>query len=197
MNFEKMFFEKLAILARVCGFTIDSLIVKAYDQNLSRYGYEAICKALDHIFINRRTRDPFPSIKEIISQVVPETDAETEAIEASARIIQGVSRYGYPNSIQAQQFIGPLGWRVVERFGGWANICQTLTQDNVAILQAHFRKVAMTTHIRALQGFDEVAPVIPLRSKRNESEQKQLMPAGKVLESAFDFNFEDEFPSGA
>jgi hypothetical protein len=68
----------------------------------------------------------FPLPAQIIKLIAPEATNEDLAKEAAARVIQAVTRFGWPNPDEARNFIGTLGWRAVERFGGWSTICQSL-----------------------------------------------------------------------
>jgi hypothetical protein len=154
------FATQLFALAKLCGMELDKTILNLYDEALSPLGYERICSAINHVIIRRKSRDPFPSIQEIRSIIVPEKKPDHEAVEAAARIIQAVSKFGWCNGFQARQFIGELGWRLVERFGGWTQLCESMTRDNVAALQAQFRNLAKAQIERAAMGLDDIAPTL-------------------------------------
>jgi len=175
LNYEKQFFEKLTVLAKVCSFDLDTMIFRAYDSYLAPYGYEKICQALEKIFTTRRTRDPFPSIKEILDQILPPTDFESEAREAAGRILQAVNRFGWVNPTEACKFIGELGWRAVERYGGWNSLCHTMTVQNTPIIQAQLRDIALASLKRAAAGLDNQAPLLNARDRNLLSETKKLI----------------------
>ncbi|WP_289460478.1 hypothetical protein, partial [Klebsiella pneumoniae] len=48
----------------------------------------------------------------------------TKAQEVSGRIREAISKFGYANQQDAREYIGSLGWKVVERFGGWIYLCE-------------------------------------------------------------------------
>lgn len=160
MTPEQKFFTRITALASMCGFTLSPEVIALYDRNLSKLGYENLSHALDVVITNRKSRDPFPSIREIREIISPDADPEVEAIEAAGRIVQAVSRIGPYQCDKAREFIGELGWRVVEREGGWVNVCNVLTDENLGMLKAQWRQMAKSQYMRAKSGF-ESAPQLP------------------------------------
>lgn len=73
-------------------------------------------------------RDPknrtFPLPAQIRAIVHPEIDPDSIAKEISARISGAIPKYGWDRSIDAQEYIGPIGWKVVKKLGGWSYLCQ-------------------------------------------------------------------------
>lgn len=67
---------------------------------------------------------PMPAeIREIVK---PPTDDHSFAVETASRIIGSISKFGWANPTGAAYYIGPLGWEIVQRFGGWNYICENL-----------------------------------------------------------------------
>lgn len=64
------------------------------------------------------------------------------ALETSLKIIRSVSKFGHMQAKEARDFIGQLGWDVVNSYGGWANVCSTLEADKVSIAQSQYTKTA-------------------------------------------------------
>jgi hypothetical protein len=86
---------------------------------------------------------PLPAV--LIALIKPKENSELDvAREVSAKIIQAVSRFGSYRSKDAHEWIGEHGWKVVERQGGWANICQELNENNKGMLQAQMRDLALS-----------------------------------------------------
>lgn len=81
---------------------------------------------------------PLPAqIREIIS---PKNSPEAEGREISSRVILAVGKFGWSNSSEAKAFIGEIGWKAVQEFGGWQYICENLGRTlNVGILSAQIR----------------------------------------------------------
>lgn len=87
----------------------------------------------------------FPLPAKLIALVTPKENSELDiAREVAGRIIQAVSNYGHNNIFSAEEFIGPVGWKVVKRFGGWASICAELNQDNRGTMTAQMRDLAIS-----------------------------------------------------
>jgi hypothetical protein len=178
---QKIFYSKLTGLAgMVPNFTLKPEIIDLYDQHLGPLGYDRVCKALDRIVVERNSRDPFPSIKEIRMIIDPELDPDQEAMVIASRIVGTVSRIGPYQTDLAKQIIGEVGWRIVQSEGGWENVCQTLTYENQGTLKAQWRNLAKTFLSRAeisstvsiehnrqttgLKSFDEVFKSIPSKN---------------------------------
>jgi hypothetical protein len=120
-----------------------------------------------------RNETHFPSVSDIRKTLgVHEADPEVEARQISGRVIQAISKYGWCNATQAQEFVGELGWHVVACFGGWMTLCETTTA-NMNQLSAQMREFAKSA-------------IISKRFPQNEN-YKTLLPEGtkKAIELAF------------
>jgi hypothetical protein len=145
MNDQQKFYTKLTGLAgMVQGFTLSPEVIGLYDQHLEGLGYDRVCDALDRIIMERSSRDPFPSIKEIRTIIDPELDPDQEAMVIASRIAGAVSRIGPYQSGLARQIIGEVGWKIVQCEGGWENVCQTLSYENQGMMKAQWRNLAKT-----------------------------------------------------
>lgn len=137
---EKSCLAKLTGLAQLCGFNLTDEVVALYYQHLSTLGFADATKAIDHIIVTRRSRDPFPSIKEIREVIKPELRPEDEASEVVGRIVQAISRCGPYES--PKEFLGQTAWEIVCEEGGWTTVCELLTFDNMPTLKAQWRRAA-------------------------------------------------------
>lgn len=82
-----------------------------------------------------------------------------EALECSNRLVEAISKYGWCNPARARNFIGELGWRIVEREGGWENICRSVqSYDELGMRKAQWRELAAATLRRGERGADQTAP---------------------------------------
>jgi hypothetical protein len=94
---------------------------------------------------NRYRRNPankiFPLPAQIRELVNPEefVAPETMAREIAARIVGAIPKFGWANAREAQAYIGPDGWALVNRAGGWRHLCETTQTKQAPILQAQFR----------------------------------------------------------
>lgn len=81
----------------------------------------------------------WPKISDIRSLVSPELDNSDNAKILSLKINEAVSKFGYSNYSKAMEYIGPIGKKVVDRFGGWSYLCENLgsnIQTGMFIAQA-------------------------------------------------------------
>jgi hypothetical protein len=140
---EQEFFVKLTALADLIpGFTLSPTVVEIYSSNLAPLGYEKVCMALDRIIVERSSRDPFPSVKEIRLRVAPETAVEDDANFIVNRVIRSIARIGPYETAKARVAIGEIGWAIVQDQGGWEQTCAMLTNDNMGTLKAQWRDLA-------------------------------------------------------
>lgn len=194
MTTETIFIQRLMALAKLCRFELDEVVLGLYDRALAPYGLARVASAIESVIVGRKTRDPFPSVKEIISIMVPERNDENESIEAVNRVKQAVPRFGRYRGDEAKEFIGELGWEVVQKWGGWGHLCENLGASiGETTFTAQARKDALSIQGRAKAGLHGMAPVIPLApGLKRESD---LLPAGKIF-SEINFNPDDP-PAGA
>jgi len=125
--------------------------ITMYADDLVDLGLEEIAAAIKRIRQNPTiTFFPRPSIirQEIFGSV------KDDALEASSRIVQAMSKFGYTNPEKAKLFIGSVGWRVVERDGGWGSICRNVTTESLPIYKAQWRELAASTIRRIKLGID-------------------------------------------
>lgn len=174
MDFQKQFYAKLTgLAAMVPNFRLIDETIELYDQHLAPLGYDRVCKALDRIVVERNSRDPFPSIKDIRLVIDPELDPDQEAIVIASRIAGAVSRIGPYQADLAKQLIGEIGWKIVQSEGGWENVCQTLTYENQGTLKAQWRNLARTFLSRMEYGSE-----LAVEDKR---QTKSLQSLGNVF----------------
>jgi hypothetical protein len=112
-------------MAKIYSFGLDQSTLSAMIDDLSDLPVEELvtaCKAYRDDPKNER----FPRPAKLRAIINPTASTDALAKEAAGRVIQAVSKFGWPNGPAAQEFIGELGWRAVERFGGWPTICESL-----------------------------------------------------------------------
>jgi len=123
------------------GQTLEDMVLEMYVDDLSDLDPQACIAAYQQYRRNPANRTfPLPAqIRELVSPG-EFISIETKAREIAARIVGAISMYGWNNSSQARLYIGPEGWGVVERSGGWSHLCQNtgLTIQPTTLL-AQFR----------------------------------------------------------
>lgn len=87
-----------------------------------------------------RTQKWFPAISDFFQFLEPQKNQESFSEQVTGKIIQAISEIGPYRSVDARAFIGEDGWRAVERFGGWAQIC-LVENDQVTSTRAQLRNL--------------------------------------------------------
>lgn len=142
---EQEFLVRITAIAKtVPNFVLTKEVIATYDRLLAPLGYAAVNKALDDILIDRSSRDPFPSIKEIRAKVNPTLDPTSEAVRLANLIISGVSKHGPNNLERAKDEVGELGWQAVRLSGGWLTVCEALTFQNRTMMIAQIRDLILS-----------------------------------------------------
>ena len=135
---KKLVYEALRKLAMMKGQEITEERHVAYCEYLSNYNAKDVLKSLKTLL---DTLPRFPDISDIVKIIEPPVSQDDKANEIAGLIIECISRFGYANTELAKKEIGPLGWFVVERAGGWTNVCAT-TNKELGILKAQLRDMA-------------------------------------------------------
>lgn len=153
--------KKLLIgLAEFYGETLTPSRLNMFAQVLSDLAPSDVERAIALLTRDPRiTRMPLPA--HIRQAVRPDANPEHDALEASNRIVEAIGRFGYYNPRDARDFIGELGWRVVEREGGWETVCENTTTRMIPTLKAQWRELAKALYARAQRGVDDIPPALP------------------------------------
>ena len=107
--------------------------LRAYCEYLESYSAQEIVSALDTI---AKSEHKFPSLAKIIDTIDGTKDEQAQ--DQVANIIYSVSRYGQYDTSSAKEFLGPIGWSMVQAFGGWQTLCK-LESKQMGIARAQLR----------------------------------------------------------
>jgi hypothetical protein len=161
---QKQFLDKLGLLAKVCEYQLSPDLVALYDRALRKFGYDRAIAAIEEAIIERRGNDRMPSIGDLAGRCAPEILERDTAVEVSARIWAAIGKFGWNNSTDARDWIGEVGWYVVETNGGWSRLCGTAQEKDVGTWKAQLRDhaaAALRRHKAGVLGnapkFGEVA----------------------------------------
>lgn len=95
-------------------------------------GLEIILSAIDR-YIEDAKNKVFFSPATLRPYLRPELSPEAKSNEVASRIRSAIGKFGWPNPEDARAYIGDLGWKVVERFGGWQALCENHGVDLSAL----------------------------------------------------------------
>ena len=150
-------------------------VVNFWHQEFGTLTVDQMKNAMDSLM---RKLDHFPSISDLNNELGNGgTTLEEDSREAAARIIAAVSRYGYNNPKEAEEYIGELGWHVVKLSGGWVNVCESLTNSNTPQLSSQYRSLALAQAKKSLSGRTK-PPALP--ASKNPQLRKALLATGKI-----------------
>ncbi len=135
-------------------------VLEMYVEDLAGLSAETISNAMSMYRRDpKNTRMPLPAQIRAICE--PPVDDDSLARESVSRIIKAIRKFGYPSHTEAREYIGELGWRIVERNGGWDVLCENLTEDQVGIFQAQARDLAKAQIQFSRAGRIDEAPALP------------------------------------
>lgn len=137
-NFGKLIF----LLAKECDKELPRDIIPIYQSMANKYGYEVLSAAVEFTIRQRKSRDPFPTpfeLGEICERILGKSEGSAE--EISGRILKSVSKFGRINSEAAREYMGEVGWEVVQLSGGWSTIC-SMKVDQTNFFLSQWKKTA-------------------------------------------------------
>lgn len=89
------------------------------------------------------TKMPFPSqLRAFVGRAQISNEDQAQLI--STDILAAISKFGYTNQEKAKEFLGDLGWGVVQRQGGWSNLCSLVDDQNFTTFRAQLRGIALS-----------------------------------------------------
>lgn len=146
------------------------------EETLAMYAEDLGDLSVEKIFLATKEirRDPkitrFPLPAQIRERIEPPENPEGLAIEASNRIVEAISRFGYWRESEAKEFIGELGWLVVQRQGGWQAICENTLVTTLPTQKAQWRELAKVLYARSKSGTLDTPPALP-KSENTQPER--------------------------
>jgi len=102
---------------------LDSEVLKMQIEDLSDLNFNQVVYALSKYRTDAKN-NTWPRANKIREIINPTRTHETMANESASRIRKAISDYGWCDPTGARNYIGELGWQVVNRAGGWQYICE-------------------------------------------------------------------------
>lgn len=141
---------------------VNEVKVKMFAVELQDLDVVRVSQALA-AFRQEKGRRMMPMPSDIRDKIKPlSLSDDTLAIEAVARIVQSLSRFGGYRGEDAKAYIGELGWEVVKRQGGWTELCTNVGVDSpVGVFQAQAIKIAKAVLEQSRAGTLGAPPELP------------------------------------
>ncbi|OPZ23075.1 MAG: hypothetical protein BWZ03_00649 [bacterium ADurb.BinA186] len=115
--------EVITLTAAYYGFNLRPEVLLMYVEDLSDFPEFEVISAYQAYRKNPKNRTmPLPA--QIIGVLSPELTTDGKANEVASRIRSAIGKFGWPNPGDARDYIGELGWKIVERNGGWQTLCE-------------------------------------------------------------------------
>ncbi len=139
----------------VVSMVLDLLAPYDYDKVISAYN--------DHM----RTTNSFPMPAQIIQKIDPIPTPEAQGRELVEKIKHAIGLFGWSADGKAREYLGPLGWKIVQRMGGWMTVCESdLTTNAALIAQARAVAIDQITYGKKLE--ESVAPQLEHSNKQQQ-----------------------------
>lgn len=137
---QKQIAKLLVGLAEYCQATMSKEQLEMYTREFDSPEYLGACiVALKQDPDLRTGTMPMPAkIKAALSVSV-----EEKCYKLVQSIFTAAHRHGYYKPKDAERFVGPVAWQVIQAYGGWGQICQIETK-NMGTAFAQLRDIAMT-----------------------------------------------------
>jgi hypothetical protein len=175
-----------AMLAAYYRTKLDDAVLMMYAEDVSDLDFESVQSALSGYRKNPKNKFmPMPAqIREMIQPL--SVDPDSASREIAARITAAIPKFGWCNGQEAREYIGEVGWSVVQRQGGWAYVCEHHGMNiDPTSFQAQVRELAKSTLTHSPE---MMAQAIGLQSATPRPElqavKEILELTGKTLEGA-------------
>lgn len=172
------------------GRDIDAGVLSMMAEDLDDLDPNACIQAYSNWRRNPANKN-FPLPAQIRELVAPHefVSVETQAREIASRIVGAIPKYGWANAKEAQMFIGPDGWELVKRSGGWQHLCETTTPKQSVFLMAQFRDQLMGTLKYGQAALEDSIGALPqgrVSELDGNTDYLQLVPGLKKANSESD-----------
>ena len=208
-----LFFKALHSLAKICKFDLDEDTLDLYERHLASLGFKAVAFAIEDIAANRKTNEPFPSIREIREKIIPEVSNKSVADDVANRLIAAFKKHGsnwgsgyfstsHPNNhfFEArtpegvkhfdtfqEAFLaecGEVAWQTVQRMGGYSSVCgEWGMSENPSAFRAQLRDMVQSIMEQAKAGKLNTPPALPEPQNKKLLENNGPKSIGHILQN--------------
>lgn len=178
--------KMLVDMARFYQYDLGEKQMEMYTDVLSQQPEEVVLRAGKEYMQNmKNTKFPVPPHL-ILKEYLPnEPDDHSNAKEVAGRVVDAVTRFGWNNAQSARTYIGEVGWKVVERFGGWLKLCEGLgTTIDQTSFYAQARELALVQVELSRAGRLDEPIDFPERKNIESENAKRLASTVRTIESS-------------
>lgn len=163
--------KSLIQMARFYNYEIEQRQLELYVDVLSQFPEALVIQACREYMLDlKNERFPIPPHK-ILKKHLPsmEVDDDSLARDAASRIVGAIKKYGWNNHAEARAFVGELGWVVVDRMGGWLEVCQNTMDEQIGTFQAQARDLCKAQLVLGKAGYTQ-PPALPENKNKKTGE---------------------------
>lgn len=149
-------------------------LAEAYAVEMTEARLDAYLAGLTHLNVENYNAmyhaivtsfDRFPTVKQISDTA---NSNENAPLLNANKILEAVVRFGWPNALEAAEWLGPERWKIVQMLGGWSHLCETASTNQKGILTAQIRDLCSEVNVT--------------RSAERSGVKPQLQEPGKVAQ---------------
>ena len=120
-----------------CERSLSENYIKSWLRSCIKIGEKKALFALGKIYKKAKQGYMIPSIDEF-EQL---SESETEpSLQIAERIVRGMQLFGAYKNEEAKEFIGKLGWKVVQNNGGWQEMCYNTNIKYISLVKKDLQK---------------------------------------------------------
>ncbi len=177
MNKFKTVKEAIILTANYYNRTLSEVVLAMYCEDLAETPSEKVVAAY-HAWRKNPANTYFPLPSQILGMINPQIDENHVAREIAARINGAAVKFGYTNPEKAREFIGEIGWAIIDRRGGWNYLCSNLgTTIDPTTFEAQIREQAKAT---VKYGDDGMSQAIAIAGG---SQRERMQSIGEIMKA--------------
>lgn len=113
------------------------------------YGDELSTEILKRCILKMRGRYTIPTLGDLQAELEEMKNLESDSpLEIASKMASAICKFGGANVQGARNYIGEIGWKVVELEGGWGRICRTLQESQMPFVKGQWAKMVESVRHR-------------------------------------------------
>ncbi|MBX9837516.1 MAG: hypothetical protein K2X69_04270 [Silvanigrellaceae bacterium] len=136
-NFEKKCATIIREICQRCERSLSENYIKSWLKSCIKIGEKKALFALGEIYKKAKQGYMIPSIFEFEQLAESETEPSLQIAE---RIVRGMQLFGAYKNEEAKEFVGELGWKVVQNNGGWQEMCYNTNIKYISLVKKDLQK---------------------------------------------------------